>query len=141
MKRCPLAIAFSSLLIWLGIWLALASSASDHRPLHEVPGFVPNNAQNFSRLLDIGRQQHVDGQRLEQIGEATAGLSSRQSYLSHAVLWARHARRLCMRAGEEVAAVEVAPRPFGQVTVDACFSPALGAGKPLARRATDMNFL
>ena len=48
---------------------ALGSPAPLHRPLHQVPGFVPADAQKGCGFGDIGRQQHVDGKRLKQVGK------------------------------------------------------------------------
>ena len=83
-----------------GNGILLRVSATQDGALHQVPGFIPGDAQEPRRLLDVRCQKDVDGQRLEQIRESATRLRPRQSHLMHAMLRARHARRSRMQVGE-----------------------------------------
>ena len=120
--------------------VVLGGTTTKHRTFHQVPAFVPSDAQDLRCLLDVRRQQDINGQRFEQIGEPAARLRPWQGHLMHAVLRTRYARRSRMQVGEELAAVEVAPDAFGEMVIDPQLASALGAGKALSVRVPDMNF-
>ncbi len=103
-----------------------------------VRGMVANGLhihlidQDFGGLLDVRRQQDINGQRLEQVREVTSRLRPRQGHLMHAMLRTRYERRSCMQIVEELATVEMAPNAFGEVIIDPKL--ARGAGKALPTR-------
>ena len=118
---------------------ALGRPAPDDRSLHQVPGFVPSNAQNLGRLLHVGCQKDVNGQYLEQVRKATSHLRPRQCHLMYPVLRTRHARCSGMQVGEKLATVQVTPHPLSQVVIGAKLAPALRTAKALTRRMPDIN--
>jgi len=56
---------------------ALRAATTQHRSFHQVPGFVPSDAQNLRGPLDVCRQKHINGQRLKQVREPAARLRPR----------------------------------------------------------------
>ena len=58
----------------------------------------------------------------------------------HAVVRARHARRLRVKVGKKLAAVQVAPHPFGDMVIDTQLASALRTAKALSARVPNMNF-
>jgi len=96
----------------------LARAAASHGALHEVMGLVPADAEDLRRARDVGLEQYVDGEALEQQREPRTRLRPRHARLPHSVLGALHARDPRAKHRRELAAVEVPPRPLLGVVVD-----------------------
>ena len=103
------------------------SEATRDRTLHQVLRLVPRQPENLRGTGDVGLEQHVDGETLEQRGEPRAWLRPRHLDLSHAVLAAVHPRDPCVQVRQELAAVEVAPDPLLVVVVQAAGDATLRA--------------
>jgi hypothetical protein len=112
----------------------LGRSATDHRPLHQRPSFIPGDAQDAGGALDVGRKQHLDRQYLEKMREAAARICPGHTNLAYPMFGARHSRRAGMQEGQELAAVQVPPHPLGQMVIHGKCLPALRARKSRSRR-------
>ena len=66
--------------------------------------------------LDMNRQ-HVDRQRLEQVGKAASRFNPWQARLPHPMLRTRYTGWGSMQVGQELTAIQVSPNPFSKVVV------------------------
>ncbi len=123
----------------LGHDLRLGQAPAHHRAPHQPPGLVPADAQQLRRPLHIGRQQHLDGQRLGQAGESCASPRPRQLDLQPPMFGTLHAWRARNEVGHELTAVQVAPAPLGQVVKHGELALTARAAKPCLGRGCVTN--
>jgi len=102
-----------------------------------MPRFAPAGAQQAAGTQHVALFEHIYGQTFEERCEPGHGLGPGQADLKNAVLWAVDPWRLGVQVGEELAAVEMSPLPFGGVVVDRKLELAGRAGEAVLPRVVD----
>jgi hypothetical protein len=120
---------------------ALPNLAAPHRPFHQVPSLVPAEAENPGRPSDAALPQDIDGQPLEQAGEAGLRLGPRHRDLDDPVRRTLHPRDAGVESGAKVAAVEVTPDALLGVIIEPQRVSTLRAwpGDALGMRRPDID--
>lgn len=120
--------------------LFLAGHASRHRPLHDVPGLVPADAQQSAGSFHgLAGLQYLDHESLHQDREPTVRLRPGDRHLNHTMLRTLHPRNAGMNERLGLAGVEVTPRPFIGMVVAAQLLLALWALPAAAFGVLDMD--
>ena len=117
----------------------LGRPTTQHRALHDVPGFVPRDTQDLTGPLHVRGAQNSDPQRFEQMRKPTPSLRPRQTHLLDPVLRTRHPWGPCVQIGQKLHAVQVTPGSLAQMVIDRQFLSTLRAGKPLPRRVPHID--
>src|SRR5262249_34413351 len=116
-----------------------------HGPFHDVPGFVPTEAEQPGTTQDVGLEQHVDGLPLERDGQATAGQGPGEADLSDAMFGTGDPGRSRVQPGQAVAMIEVPPLPVREMIIErgpsATFRATNGGVAPVCQPKIDLVLL
>ena len=88
------------------------------RPLHDVPGLVPTDAEQPGAAQDVGLEEHIDGVPLEGGGEAGPGQGPRDVAPPDAMDGAIDPGDLRVEPRQAVAVIEMPPTPGGGMVVE-----------------------
>ena len=88
------------------------------RPLHDVPGLVPTDAEQPGAAQDVGLEQHVDGVPLEGGRETGPGQGPRDVAPPDAMDGAIDPGDLRVEPRQAVAVIEMPPTPGGGMVVE-----------------------
>ena len=112
---------------------------ADHmsRLIASIP--AQRSVQNLCSSLNVGSQQHVDRQRLEQVGETAPRFRPWQVYLLYPMLGTRYPWPGGVQVGQKLATAQVPPNPLAQVVIHRKCLTTVRARKTRPARALNVN--
>jgi hypothetical protein len=112
----------------------LETESTGDGAFHEVPRRIPTGAHRTTGAVHVALSQHVNGETLEERGEAAHWSGPGPAHLDHAVLGTVDPRGLGVQAGQELTAVEMSPLALFGGVVDGKFAFTFRAGEASTSR-------